>query len=149
MNGRNGRVESVPLARLYELYTRLPEFERPEPLDALGERAGGRYLALVYCEDGVDLGFKLGYAVDERQFYSWLGGVLPEGRGRGIAQALLEAQETWAVEQGFGEIRVKSMNRFPAMLRLLIRNGYAIDGVTPNADARLTKIHFVKQLAQA
>ena len=146
MSANKGRVESVPLARLYELYTRLPEFERPEPLEALGQRAGGRYLSLVYCENGEDLGFKLGYAVDDRQFYSWLGGVLPEGRGRGIAQALLEAQETWVAEQGFSEIRVKSMNRFPAMIRLLVRNGYFIDGVTPNADARLTKIHFVKGL---
>jgi GNAT superfamily N-acetyltransferase len=147
VNTKNcGRVESVPLERLYALYTRLPEFERPEPLESLGERAGGRYLALVYCEAGVDLGFKLGYAVDERQFYSWLGGVLPEARGRGVAQGLLGAQETWAAEQGFTEIRVKSMNRFPAMLRLLVRNGYLIDGVTPDPDPGLTKIHFSKRL---
>jgi hypothetical protein len=47
---------------------------------------------------------------------------------------------------GFTEIRVKSMNRYPAMIRLLVRNGYFIDGVTPAADALLTKIHFVKRL---
>lgn len=139
-------IEQSDLARLHALYERLPEFPGVESLESLRRRLGERYLALVYSDGGEDLGFKLGYAVDDREFYSWLGGVLPQARGRGVAQSLLEAQESWAREQGFHRIRVKSRNRFPAMLRLLIRNGYSIDAITPAEDLQWTKIHFVKSL---
>lgn len=141
-------IEQASLERLYTVYERLPEFPGVEPLPSLRQRIGERYLALVYCDGGEDLGFKLGYAIDDTQFYSWLGGVLPQARSRGVAQSLLEAQESWAQQQGFHTIRVKSRNRFPAMLRLLVRNGYAIDGVTPAEDLQWTKIHFVKSLVQ-
>jgi GNAT superfamily N-acetyltransferase len=107
---------------------------------------GKDYLALVYSADGHDLGFKLGYPESDDTFYSWLGGVSPQARGRGVAQALLEAQEARVRERGFSRLRVKSMNRFPAMLRLLVRNGYLVEGLTPAADPLWNKIHFVKQL---
>lgn len=139
-------IEQTGLERLHAVYERLPEFPGVEPLASLRQRVGERYLALVYSDGGEDLGFKLGYAVDEGEFYSWLGGVVPQARGRGLAQSLLEAQEAWAREQGFHTIRVKSRNRFPAMLRLLVRNGYCIDAVTPADDLQWTKIHFVKFL---
>ncbi|MEE4659359.1 MAG: GNAT family N-acetyltransferase [Halieaceae bacterium] len=141
-----GGIEAVSLERLYAVYQALPEFERVEPLESLRRRIGERYLAQVYCEAGNDLAFKLGYAIDDEQFYSWLGGVLPEARGRGVARALLRAQEAWALQQGFREMQVKSMNRFPGMLRLLISSGYQITGVTPHSDQRLNKIHFCKLL---
>ncbi len=140
-------IEEVDIERVYALYEALPEFARVEPLHSLRERLGERYLALIYSHGGQDLGFKLGYAQNPETFYSWLGGVSPAARGRGVAQALLEAQEGWARERGFRTLRVKSMNRFPAMLRLLIRNGYLVDGLTPAEDPLWTKIHFVKMLA--
>ncbi len=40
---------------------------------------------------------------------------------------LLEAQEEWVAEQGYKTLKVKSRNQFPAMLRLLLRNGYLIE----------------------
>lgn len=70
--------------------------------------------------------FKLGYALDKDTFYSWLGGVLPAYRRDGVAQALLEAQETWAKEKGYKSISVKTRNSFPAMLMMLIKNGYQV-----------------------
>ncbi len=139
-------IEKVELARAHALYLTLPEFTQTEALESLAQRLGDDYLALVYHEAGQDLGFKLGYAESTAVFYSWLGGVRPEARGRGVAQALLEAQETWAREQGFRQLRVKSMNRFPAMLRLLVRNAYLVEGLTPAQDPLWTKIHFSKSL---
>ncbi len=141
-------IEEVDLARVYALYQALPEFRQPEPLESLAERLGDDYLALVYSEAGEDLGFKLGYPENATVFYSWLGGVRPSARGRGVAQALLEAQEQRVSARGFHKLRVKSMNRFPAMLRLLIRNGYLVDGLTPAQDPLWTKIHFTKPLGQ-
>ncbi len=141
-----GEVVEVALERLYAVYSALPEFANKEPLDSLRQRAGDRYLALVYCVDGQDVGFKLGFALNSEEFYSWLGGVLPDFRGSGAAQAMLDTQEAWARGEGFQRLRVKSMNRYPAMLRLLIRNGYQIDGFTPGDGRVGGKIHFYKSL---
>ena len=46
-------------------------------------------------------------------------------------------------------MRVRSRNRFPAMLRLLIRNGYLVESVVPDADPLWTKIQFMKPLVPA
>ncbi|WP_139248268.1 GNAT family N-acetyltransferase [Janthinobacterium lividum] len=78
--------------------------------------------------------------------YSWLGGVLPAHRKSGLAQRVLEAQEAWASAHGFAAVTVKSMNRYPAMLRLLIRNGYQIRLVEHFGDTARERIHFIKPL---
>ena len=142
----SGIVETVSLDRLYQVYQLLPEFEEQLSLESIASRVGERFLALVYCRDGEDVGFKLGYAREPGEFYSWLGGVLPGQRGQGVAQALLEAQEAWARAQGFAVLRVRSRNGFPAMLRLLIRNGYLLEEVLPAPDPAWNKIQFSKPI---
>lgn len=72
--------------------------------------------------------------------------MLPAHRKSGLAQRLLEAQEAWASAHGFAAITVKSMNRYPAMLRLLIRNGYQIRLVEHFGDPARERIHFIKSL---
>ncbi|MCQ4503637.1 GNAT family N-acetyltransferase, partial [Vibrio parahaemolyticus] len=53
----------------------------------------------------------------------------PQARNEGVAQMLLESQEEWVAEQGYKTLKVKSLNQFPAMLRLLLRNGYLIEKI--------------------
>ncbi|PSU92453.1 GNAT family N-acetyltransferase [Photobacterium kishitanii] len=93
------------------------------------------------------VGVKVGYALSEQVFYSWLGGVLACGRGLGIAQKLLEAQEAWVMAQSsYTTINVKSHNCFPAMVRLLFRNGYAIENIEKKGQLRDYRLGFTKQI---
>ncbi|PSV13365.1 GNAT family N-acetyltransferase [Photobacterium kishitanii] len=93
------------------------------------------------------VGVKVGYALSEQVFYSWLGGVLACGRGLGIAQKLLEAQEAWVMAQSsYTTINVKSRNCFPAMVRLLFRNGYAIENMEKKGQLRDYRLGFTKQI---
>lgn len=101
---------------------------------------------LIAEADGQPVGFKLGYAAEDGSLYSWLGGVLFAHRKTGLAQRLLEAQEAWAGAHGFAAVTVKSMNRYPAMLRLLIRNGYQIRQVEHFGDPARERIQFSKGL---
>ena len=55
-------------------------------------------------------------------------------------------QETWATERNYKHISVKSMNCFPAMLTLLINNGYQITGYENNGTPLNSKIKFTKAL---
>ncbi|TMO73108.1 N-acetyltransferase [Pseudoalteromonas sp. S3785] len=105
-------------------------------------------LILVAYHENELVGFKIGYEQSTTQFYSWLGGVHHKSRRRGIAKKLLIQQEQWAAEQGYTHIHVKSMNRFPQMLTMLITNGYHIAGYVDKHSTMLSKIKFVKQLAK-
>ncbi|MGL5392924.1 MAG: GNAT family N-acetyltransferase [Shewanella sp.] len=117
----------VLIHQIVELSQQIPELDRPLSTQVLLERLAGKngLLLLAYVE-GELAGFKLGYEQDATTFYSWLGGVATDFRRLGLAQSLLEYQETWARRQGYRHIQVKTMNRFPAMLTMLINNQYLI-----------------------
>lgn len=50
-----------------------------------------------------------------RILYTWIGGTRRDWRGQGFFRALTEQQESWAIEQGFDEIVVKTKNKFYEM----------------------------------
>ncbi|WP_064606428.1 GNAT family N-acetyltransferase [Photobacterium sp. J15] len=142
------KIRQTDIAEAVTVLARIKEFASPADEAALEARLKGREpLILVAEKDGQLVGVKIGYRLSETCFYSWLGGVAPEGRCSGVAQALLEAQEAWVAEQGYQELRVKSRNRFPAMLRLLLRNSYLIEHMEKKDGIEDYRLHFVKSLA--
>ncbi|PIF13400.1 GNAT family N-acetyltransferase [Janthinobacterium sp. 13] len=125
----------------------IPEFDQRRSMAQLQERLPAGALVLIAEADGQPVGCKLGYGAEDGSLYSWLGGVLPAHRKTGLAQWLLEAQEAWASEHGFAAVTVKSMNRYPAMLRVLIRNGYQVRLVEHFGDPVSERIHLIKALS--
>lgn len=71
---------------------------------------------------------KLGYERKPGHYYSWLGGVLPEFRGQGLAAELMRRQHAWCAAQGYHRIRTQTFNRWRAMLLLNLRFGFDIVG---------------------
>jgi ribosomal protein S18 acetylase RimI-like enzyme len=102
------------------------------------------HLAIAYIE-AEPVGFKIGYERDQKEFYSWLGGVLPEYRGLGIASDLMAAQHEWCRKQDYLKIATKTKNRFKAMLLLNIKYGFEIIGTDP-ADSDGMKILMEKKI---
>ena len=135
------------LAEAWHVLQAIPEFDQRRSLAQLQERLLAGALIPIAEADGQSVGFKLGYAAEDGSLSSWLGGVLPAHRKSGLAQRLLEVQEAWASAHGFAAVTVKSMNRYPAMLRLLIRNGYQIRLVEHFGDQARERIHFIRQLS--
>ncbi|MFA0219405.1 GNAT family N-acetyltransferase [Vibrio splendidus] len=139
---REGSLEEV-----VSVVEQITEFAKKESVASLSERLSGKTsLILVAEEAGVLLGFKIGYELDENTFYSWFGGVLPIARNKGVAQAQLDIQEQWVKQQGYQQLKVKSRNLFPAMLRLLLKNGYLIEKLEEKEDINAHRIHFLKQI---
>ncbi|MDQ4624638.1 GNAT family N-acetyltransferase [Janthinobacterium lividum] len=136
------------IAEAWHVLQAIPEFDQRRSLAQLQERLPASALVLIAEADGQPVGCKLGYAAEDGSLYSWLGGVLPAHRKTGLAQRLLEAQEAWASANGFAAVTVKSMNRYPAMLRLLIRNGYQIRLVEHFGDPSRERIHFIRLLSR-
>lgn len=83
------------------------------------------YLITAFIENQA-VGFKLGYEQDNQIFYSWLGGVLPEYRGVGIASSLMKAQHEWCKKQGYEKIQTKTQNKFRDMLILNLQQDFKI-----------------------
>ena len=140
-------IREGTLEEALQVVTRVKEFTNEETIESMAQRLGDKYsLILVAEKNSSILGFKIGYELDDDTFYSWFGGVAPQARNEGVAQMLLEAQEEWVAEQGYKTLKVKSRNQFPAMLRLLLRNGYIIEKFEENVNLRESRVHFIKAI---
>ncbi|KZX02181.1 GCN5 family acetyltransferase [Pseudoalteromonas luteoviolacea] len=140
-------VEQGTLDELSEIEQQIPEFDNPKSKDTIVARLQNRRsLLLVAKVNGKPVAYKLGYEKSTQHFYSWLGAVIPEYRGSGIAQSLLNEQERWCLEQGYEFISVKSMNKFKSMLMMLLKNNYHIVACNPVNDGTDSKIKFLKLL---
>ena len=138
-------IREGTLEEALQVVTRVKEFTNEETIESMAQRLGDKNsLILVAEKNGSILGFKIGYELDDDTFYSWFGGVAPQARNEGVAQMLLEAQEEWVADQGYKTLKVKSRNQFPAMLRLLLRNGYLIEKFDENLNLRESRVHFIK-----
>lgn len=107
------------------------------------EKLAGRknVLLLTAWFEGELLGFKLGYGLDAKRFYGWLGAVAEKYRGGGVATDLLYRQEDWCRTQGFSVIHTRTKNQWREMLLLNIKNGFVIKAVGEDG-----KIHLEKDL---
>ncbi|GDY25006.1 N-acetyltransferase [Agarivorans sp. Toyoura001] len=138
-----GTIEQV-----LEVDAQIPEFARKTTKAKIITRlADANSLILVASHEEKPVAYKLGYQVSKDIFYSWIGGVMPAYRKQGIASQLRLRQEAWAIKNGYKQLTVKSMNRYPAMLQLLISAGYQISGYQDKGDPNSSKIMFSKCLA--
>ena len=143
MNIEIGSIDDVVL-----IDSQIPEFANGEPIKSKLEKRlhQTKHLILIARVNGELAGYKMGYELSSSTFYSWLGGVTPMFRRNGVATELRMFQELWAKEAGYCEIAVKSMNRFPAMLNLLISSGYTIYGYEQGSAKANGKVLFFKTL---
>jgi GNAT superfamily N-acetyltransferase len=109
------------------------------------DKAPDLLILIAQTETGTSAGFKIGYRQDPSTFYSWLGGVLPEFRGQGIAGALMQYQHDWVKSRGYRSIQTKTMNRWRNMLILNLKFGFNIIGTYMSTD-RTVRIILQKEL---
>jgi GNAT superfamily N-acetyltransferase len=79
-------------------------------------------------ENGGWKGFKLGYRRGSELFYSWLGGVAPELRGKGVASELMRLQHADAAAQGYRFVETRTRAENNPMILLNLRRGFQIAG---------------------
>jgi ribosomal protein S18 acetylase RimI-like enzyme len=91
------------------------------------------------------IGYKIGYALDNDKFYSWLGGVDANYRNYGVASKLMEKQHQYLKRNGYKVVQTKTMNKWRSMLILNIKNGFDVIG-TYNDDKGEIKIILEKKL---
>ena len=132
---------------IIRIATQIPEFDNPYQEAEYNRRLSGTpFLALKASIEGIDVGFKLGYAIDSDTFYTWFGGVLPQYRKLGMAQKLAVSQEEWAVAHGYKRIKLKTRNYLKPMLIFALKNGFYIHEVELRPAPRDNRIILLKEL---
>ena len=106
----------------------VPEFDDPYQIPEYSKRQNSTtHLILTVYDDHNPIAFKIGYQRhSDGSFYSWMGGVLPYYRRKGIANNLADHQEIWAKKNGYNSIRMQTREKHIAMLALAINRGFLI-----------------------
>lgn len=139
-----GKPDSQILEKIAEFYQSIFAVADSEKLYKRIDSAENLFTVLAFY-DGEIVGFKLGYQIDSRKFYSWLGGVKSEFRKHGIAQELMNRQHDWCRKKDFKIVQTKTKNSFKPMLILNIKNGFDIIELQRN-DSNEIKIVLEKKL---
>lgn len=125
----------------------ITEFTAPIKQEQFDIRLQSSPIILVAYFKGKAVGCKIAYdRFNDGSLYSWLGGVLPEYRNKGIAQQLNEKMEELAVEKGYHSIVFKTRNKFKSMLQFGLKNGYNIVGIEQKKDVSENRIVLKKEL---
>lgn len=137
--------DELPL--IVDLYNQI--FRPAKTIDAFRRRYLGRHnvLQLVARVKDRPAGFFLGFELKPDTFFAWFYGVLPECRRMGIGSQLIEAAQSWAVQNEYESIRLECHNSHRPMLHLAIEMGYDIIGIRWDADRGDNLIMFEKNLA--
>lgn len=75
------------------------------------------------------VGFKAGYAMARDRYYSWLGGVDPDFRKRGIAKELMNQQHSWLRGSRFQLLETHVEQDNSAMIQLNLKSGLGVTGL--------------------
>ncbi|MBZ0136550.1 MAG: GNAT family N-acetyltransferase [Planctomycetes bacterium] len=116
--------------------------------EILGALNGREHLILGAYIGGVPVAYKLGYRTGNRRecFYSWLGGVHPNHRRKGLARVLTRIQHTWAAERGFTYMETHTWGDNPGMMILNLQEGFVAAGALSAVDRPGARIIMRKLL---
>ena len=123
-------------------------FTQAYPIEKLQERLNqSEDIRLYYIVANEKMvAFKIGYQWNEETFYSWIGGVNPEHRRKGLAKSLLLAMQNDLEDSNYKILRTHSRNQFPQMIALNLNNGFYITDTIASDDPLDPKIVFQKNL---
>lgn len=126
MKSMTGMPDANTLKKVMDLHDRIFGSGSGEVMDEL-EKQHNVHIAVAYEDDEL-VGYKIGYERKTSHFYSWLGGVHPNHRKKGIGQKLLLEQHGWCSTMGYRTIRTHTKNSFKNMLILNLKNGFDVIG---------------------
>jgi len=127
-----GKPDVKTLAEIEKFYASIFEQVEPGKFEKRISEAFNLLTVLALHQDKI-VGFKVGFQIAPKKFYSWIGGVSEDFRKQGIAAELMKRQHDWCVRNGFEVVRTKTKNCFKSMLILNIKNSFDVVEVYQDA----------------
>jgi len=139
-------IKQGSIKQAFEVSKNIPEFNVPYDLDEYKKRLTTELdLILIAYWKGEPAGFKVGYKIKDH-FYSWMGGVIPEFRNKGIARKLAQTQQRLVKEHSIEMITMKTRNKHINMLLFALSDGFQITGFEKSNDKSENRILLTKTL---
>lgn len=139
---KRGTIEEV--AKVHNL---IPEFVHKIDVEELEKRLNVKSAIILLAEvDNKIVGFKAGYAKPKKEFYSWIGGVIPKYRRQGIAEKLLFEMEQLSKKKGYKKLTFKTRNKYYPMISFGAKNGFKIVNFEKKMNILENRIFFEKKL---
>jgi len=144
----NFHIHEDKIDDAFMVSTNIPEFDEPYEISEYSKRLNSTvHLILTAYDDHIPIAFKIGYdRYSDGSFYSWMGGVLPNYRRKGIANNLADHQETWARKKGYKNIKLQTRSKHNAMLALAINRGFQITNKNEKTSNSNTHIWMSKPI---
>ena len=144
----NFHIHEDKIDDAFMVSTNITEFDDPYEISEYSKRLNSTvHLILTAYDDHIPIAFKIGYhRYSDGSFYSWMGGVLPNYRRKGIANNLADHQETWAKKKGYNSIKLQTRSKHNAMLALAINRGFQITNRNEKTSNSNTHIWMSKPL---
>ena len=99
-----------------------------------------RSILITYIEDE-PAAYKVGFERSSRMYYSWIGGVSPKHRGKGLAKELMTLQHEFAKKHNYRVVCTQTDKRFKEMLILNLKIGFDIVGtIQSTGDSHITLV---------
>lgn len=120
-------VREVPVEEAVKVNLEIPEFsEKPRDKKYFTDRYKGKEtLVIVVYLDNAPAGYLVGYdKFQDKSFYCWMTGVVPEFRRKGVLTAMMDYMASWAKARGYKKIRIKTRNKRHEMLSYLVKYGF-------------------------
>lgn len=143
------QIKKGSIADAVAVSNKVPELKNPHPQATYEKRMlGKKHLILIAYVGEKKVGFKVGYDKfqDGKNFYTWMGGVLPDFRKQGIAESLAQQQEAWIKKEGYENVILKTRNQHQGMLIFAIKNNFKIIEIEPREDIEQYRILLKKRL---
>jgi len=123
------QLNPIPASLIAEITELSETIFSPPPID-YSWRLSHMPDTSVFCatSEGRLVGFKAGYAVAERKYYSWLGAVHPDHRRSGIATRLVTLQHEWLTSRGYSVVETSCRDSNAAMVKVNLAAGFVVVG---------------------
>ncbi len=141
-------VKEVPIEEAVKVNSTIIEFDESYSKNYFEERYNGKtHLIIVAYVDDKPTGYIVGYdRFNDGSFYCWMAGVDPKFRKMGVLKALMDYEEKWAKNKGYGKIRIKTRNNRREMLAYLVKYGFLLTEVESRDNIEENRILFEKKI---
>ena len=102
---------------------------------------------LIAYDSNQPWGYKVVFEKSQKRYYSWIGGVVPDYRSKGVAKALMQKQHELAIQWGYKVVVTQTNNSFKSMIILNLKSGFEIRGAMHRFGYEELTIVMEKQLA--
>ena len=149
MDQNNIKVCEITIDDAYDVHKRVLEFgELSSKQDFIDRYSGKKHVIIgAYLEEKL-IGYLIAYdrEQDGKRFYVWMAGVDNNYRRCGALKKMMNYVFSWAKDEGFSKITIKTRNNRREMINFLSKNDFNFMSVEQKEDVRENRIELEKDI---